>query len=377
MKNESIRRIGRGIGRFWRRRTLGAAVTRIALILVLFLAVAYILVWGLMVRMPGSSYHGPLPPLSEAERLLAAELRDHVHVLAGQIDARHVGRPKQLAQAAAYIESKFQAAGYDVRRQTYAVRGVACHNLIVEIPGTRRPALASEPSTGQQSSSVAAVGRPDEILVVGAHYDSVMGCPGANDNGSGVAALLALSKRFAGRTQPRTLRFAAFVNEEPPHFQTDDMGSLVYARACRERGDKIIGMISLETIGCYSDAPGSQQYPPPFGLFYPSRGDFIGFVGNFSSAGFVRRVVGSFRRHVRFPSQGAAIPFVPQAGWSDHWSFWQAGYPGLMVTDTAPFRYSHYHGPDDTPEKLDYERMARVVAGLETVIGGLCAGDAP
>jgi Zn-dependent M28 family amino/carboxypeptidase len=134
-------------------------------------------------------------------------------------------------------------------------------------------------------------------------------------------------------------------------------------------------MLSLETIGYYSDAPNSQQYPPPFNLYYPSTGNFIGFVGNEESSRLVEQVVRAFRQHAKFPSEGSAAPSdVPGVGWSDHWSFWQAGYPALMVTDTAPFRYPHYHLSSDTPDKLDYDRMARVVDGLQAVIGDL-AGD--
>ena len=147
------------------------------------------------------------------------------------------------------------------------------------------------------------------------------------------------------------------------------MGSLVYALACRQRRENVVAMISLETIGYFDDAKGSQSYPPPFSLFYPSTGNFIAFVGNYSSRRLVRRSVASFRRHTEFPSEGAALPsFIPGVGWSDQWAFWQAGYPALMVTDTAPFRYPDYHRPSDTPDKIDHERMARVVDGLEAVV---------
>jgi hypothetical protein len=164
----------------------------------------------------------------------------------------------------------------------------------------------------------------------------------------------------------------AFVNEEPPYFTTSQMGSFVYAKECRKRKDKITAMLSLETIGFYSDQDGSQSYPPPLSLFYPSKGNFIGFVGNLSSRRLVRRVVGSFREHAKFPSEGAALPgWVPGVFWSDHWSFWKHGYHALMVTDTAPFRYVHYHTPEDTIDKIDFERLARVVAGLEKVVADL------
>jgi hypothetical protein len=128
-------------------------------------------------------------------------------------------------------------------------------------------------------------------------------------------------------------------------------------------------MLSLESIGYYSSEPGTQHYPPPLGFFYPSRGDFIAFVGNPASRALVRRVVERFRAEARFPAEGAALPAVlPGVGWSDQWAFWQAGYPAVMVTDTAPFRNPNYHRSSDEPDTVDFDRLARVVAGLESVI---------
>ena len=206
----------------------------------------------------------------------------------------------------------------------------------------------------------------------------MVGSPGANDNGSGVAALLALARRFAGKSFPRTLRFVAFVNEEPPMFQaTGEMGSYVYAGRCRANGDRIEAMMSLETIGYYSNTPHSQRYPLlGLGLLYPTTGNFVGFVGNVSSRALVREAIGQFRQHAQVPAQGAAMPsIIPGIGWSDQWAFWQHGYPGIMITDTAPFRYPHYHAASDTPDKLDYDTMARVVQGLEKVIDHLARSN--
>jgi Zn-dependent M28 family amino/carboxypeptidase len=206
--------------------------------------------------------------------------------------------------------------------------------------------------------------------LIGAHYDSVFGAPGANDNGSGVAALLALARRLHGPPNEQTLRLVAFVNEEPGYFQGAQMGSFVYAGRCRQHGDRIRAMISLETIGYFSHQPGSQHYPiPGLGLLYPGTGNYIGFVSNVASRKLLRNALGEFRRAARVPSEGAALPAsIPGVGWSDQWSFWRHGYPGIMVTDTAPFRYPHYHKASDTPDKLDYDTMTRVVAGLERVI---------
>ena len=166
-----------------------------------------------------------------------------------------------------------------------------------------------------------------------------------------------------------------FVNEEPPYFKTELMGSLVYARRLKQSGESVAGMISLETLGFYSDEEGSQRYPPPLGLLYPAKGDFVAFVGLTSSRSFVRKAVGSFRNVAPFPSVGGTAPgFIPGIDWSDHWSFEQVGMPAVMVTDTALFRYPHYHTPADAPDKVDYERLARVVSGLEQVIRGWASG---
>ncbi|RYE92717.1 MAG: M28 family peptidase [Myxococcales bacterium] len=218
-----------------------------------------------------------------------------------------------------------------------------------------------------------------ELVVVGAHYDSVetdAGCPGANDNATGTAAMLALAHRLRGRTLPRTVRFVGFVNEEPPYFWTDDMGSVRAAKLSRARGERIAAMLSLETLGSYSDLPGSQRYPFPFSLFYPTTADFVAFVGNVSSRAITRQAVGAFRRHARFPSEGAApASVVGGVGLSDHWSYWQQDYPAVMVTDTAFFRYPWYHTPRDVPAAIDHERLARVVDGLTRVVEELAGGE--
>jgi Peptidase family M28 len=209
-------------------------------------------------------------------------------------------------------------------------------------------------------------------VVLGAHYDSVEGTVGANDNATGVAAVLELARLLQGSKLRRTVRFALFVNEEPPYFQTDSMGSWVYPRQLRHDGIPVSAMISLETIGFYSDKPGSQKYPPVLGLSYPNRGDFIGFVGNTESRDLVRRCVRRFRESASFPPEGVAAPADwPGIGWSDHWPFWQERWPAIMVTDTAVFRYPYYHKPLDTFDKVDFRRMARVVEGVRSVVESL------
>jgi peptidase M28-like protein len=303
--------------------------------------------------MPGKSFQGPLPDLTDEEAKLAACLRHDVKKLAEEIGVRNLHNYARLNEAAAYIDDALTVAGYRVERQTYRVRGRDCSNLIAECGGSDKA---------------------NQIIIVGGHYDSVIGSPGANDNATGAAAALALAKLFAHRQPSRTIRFVLFVNEEPPWFQTESMGSLVYARRCKERGEDLLAMYSLETIGYFSDEKESQKYPPPLNLLYPSTGNFIGFVGNTESGPLVSWSIDSFRRHANFPSEGAAVPAqITGAGWSDHWSFWQVGYRALMVTDTAPFRYPHYHKKTDTLDKIDFERMARVVAGFAKVIEELAA----
>src|SRR5207245_1069215 len=180
---------------------------------------------------------------------------------------------------------------------------------------------------------------PDDIILIGAHYDSVIGSPGANDNATGIAALLELSRLAAATDLGKTVRFVAFVNEEPPQFQTALMGSRVYARQARARGDRIRAMLSLETLGYYSEAPGSQAFPFPsalYRLFYPDRGNFILFVSNFGSRPLLRQAVDSFRAQSDFPVEAiATFEWVPGGDWSDHGSFWAQGCPARMVTDTA------------------------------------------
>ncbi len=303
----------------------------------------------------GKTFTGPLPELTNEQGALARELDADIKKLCGEIGERNVNKYASLVAAAAWIEKSLATAGYTVERQTYTVKGREVTNLIAEIPG------------GAATK---------EIVVVGAHYDSVPGSPAADDNGSGLAALLATARALAKEKPDRTLRFVAFVNEEQPFFQEREMGSLHYAQRCRQRQDNVVAMLSLETLGYYTDAANSQRYPPPMGMLYPSTGNFIGFIANRQSEALVRRAAASFRAHEKFPSEWGALPGDwPGVGWSDHWSFWQQNYPAIMVTDTALYRNPNYHRASDKPATLDYPRMARVVEGLTAVIKDLAAGE--
>jgi Zn-dependent M28 family amino/carboxypeptidase len=312
--------------------------------MVFWLALALATAWLLwyMVAVPGASYRGALKPLAPDENLLAANLRKHVAAIASS--EHNFLKAAELEAAAQYIEKALAGPGLTVATQRFMSGPAEVRNIEVEVRGDARAS---------------------EIVIVGAHYDSVLGAPGANDNGSGVAAVIELARLLRGSSPARTLRFVTFVNEEPPFSHSDAMGSRHYARRARERGENIVSMFSLETIGYYSDSPGSQRHPFPLGFFYPSTGNFIAFVSNLSSRALLHEALASFRRHAGFPSEGVAAPaFIPGVDWSDHWSFWQEGWPALMVTDTAPYRYPHYHTSEDTPDKVDYERTARVVTGL-------------
>lgn len=286
--------------------------------------------------------------LTMTESETRARLRKYVQVLAADIGGRSALRPESLLQSRNYIEGELKSFGYAPAHQEYETYGGTFYNIEAERNGGTKP---------------------EEIVVVGAHYDTAGGLPGANDNASGVAATLELARQFAHQHQARSIRWLFFANEEPPYFQGPGMGSYVYAKRCRDRHEKIKAMLSLETIGYYSETPGSQRYPIGFHPGYPDRGNFLGFVSNFRSARLLHQVVTSFRRGTPLPAQSAAAPAsVPGIGWSDHWAFWEFGYRAIMVTDTAPYRYPYYHTAEDTPEKLDYGRIAQAVIGLAAAI---------
>jgi hypothetical protein len=303
--------------------------------------------------------HSKTPIAAESDQVVVdmeAELKKQVDYLATTIGERNLRKHKALCQAADYVESELNKFGYQATRQKYKVHGLDCFNISAEIKGTDAP---------------------DEIVIIGGHYDSVTGCPGANDNGSGTAAMLVLAQRFRKYQPQRTLRFVAFTNEEPPYFQTrDQMGSWVYAERCRKENQNIIVVLSLETMGYFTDKPDSQHYPAPLDRLYPSTGNFIGFVSNVASAEVQRELVKSFKANCEVPCESAALPdLVPGVGWSDHWSFWQEGYRGIMVTDTAPYRYPHYHEKTDTPGKMNFPVFAKVVEGLVEPIKHLTNKD--
>lgn len=278
---------------------------------------------------------------------LADVLKSHVYKLSHEIGDRSVFEYENLSEAAGYITQAFSSFGYDVESQNYHVYDRQVENIIAEKKGTLMP---------------------DEIIIIGAHYDTCFN-PGADDNASAVAGLLELARFISDKKTHRTVRFIAFVNEEPPFYKTDDMGSRVYAKAAKKAKEDIRAVVVLEMIGRYSDRPNSQQYPPFFGLFYPNKADFIAVVGNLRSRWLTKKITSSFKERVDFPIESiSTFGFIPGVDFSDHWSFWKEGYPAVMVTDTAFYRSPDYHNESDTYEKLDYEKMAEVVKGLGAAI---------
>jgi Peptidase family M28 len=303
-----------------------------------------------MTSVPGKPHRGALPPITSEEAELAQSLKGHIATIAER--EHNVAHYEELEKAARYIEATLASLGYAVGRQEFFADGKPVRNIDVMIEPAGRSA-------------------DPEVIVVGAHYDSVFGSPGANDNGSGVAAVIELARllRDLDGVGAKRIRLAFFVNEEPPYFMTEAMGSLHYGRALARRRERVVAMYSLETIGFYSSEPGSQVYPAPFGLMFPDRGNFIAFVGMMGSRALLRETMRSFRSHTSFPTIGGVAPrFVPGIAWSDHWAFAEQGFQAVMITDTALFRYPHYHRPSDTPDKVDTEKVARVVKGMERVI---------
>lgn len=344
------------------------------------------------------------PEVSAGERELAGRLREHVETLADEIGPRSYRTPQQLDAAGEYVlgalrtfvgEERAKSAvaplPAPVSREAYTqmrwrnLRRCATDDREQrELGKARRFRALLHQQFWNIELNLSGTTKPGEIIVIGAHYDSDA-CesgganPGADDNASGVAALLELAAMFADKPMPRTLRFVAFTNEEEPFFQTDAMGSAQYLQTAKARGDDMKAMLSLETIGYYSDEPNSQDAPQPAKavLGLPDVGNFIAFVSSWRSRELTRRAVGTFQSVSSLPCEGlVAHPWlVEQVHWSDNWAFDEAGVPALMVTDTAPARNRCYHRGCDSAERLDYVRMARAVEGLARVIEALASND--
>ena len=285
---------------------------------------------------------------------IITRLRQHVEYLAEKIGKRSPLQYHNLERAREYIEQILEEIGYPLDHDKYQIEGRDYRNVIVEKEGHLHP---------------------EQILLVGAHYDTVPDTPGADDNASGIAALLELACLLRHTEPKTTIRFVAFTLEEPPYFQSPLMGSMIHAQRCRQQNDWIRGMVSLEMVGYYSDRKDSQTYPLPImGWFYPNQGNFIAVAGNFRSRRLVRQVAHPLAQAAGIKVESTALPFVPGVGLSDNWSFWQLGYPAVMITDTSFFRNPHYHLPSDLPKTLDYQRMTELVTGLAKVLGSFKTG---
>lgn len=292
-------------------------------------------------------YSGRHPRGASPEQLRAA-----VTALASEIGPRDLfnNNRSKLRLAEDYILRRFKSSGCEVEQHEYHAAGVPVRNIICVKHGLRKP---------------------EEIILLGAHYDTFNN-PGADDNASGIAALLALADHASGKEFGRTIKFAAFVNEEPPFFRHEGMGSAVYAASAAARGEDIKVAVILEMIGYFTEARASQRYPPLIGPFFPSRGNYAAQISDIRSAGTAFRIADSFRGASTLPLRTAVLPsFVPGADYSDHRSFWRAGYPAVMFTDTAFYRNPHYHKSTDLPETLNYEYMASLTDGLRAVLDDL------
>jgi Zn-dependent M28 family amino/carboxypeptidase len=282
-------------------------------------------------------------------QISAERLRRDVEILCGEFTPRSFRSPENLDRAAAWIEGELRAAGLAVEIQEYEIGRGRYRNVIARREGSDKTVGAT---------------------VIGAHYDAFDDFSGADDNASGVAALLELARTLP-LEQPRKDQYlVAFSTEEPPFFATKDMGSYRLARSLKEKNVKVDLMVSLEMLGYFSDEPGSQRFPlPGLGFLYPSTANFIAVVGDLASGGPIKRTKMGMRAARGIPVHSFRAPgALPGVHWSDHYSFRRLGYSAVMVTDTAFMRYAHYHTAQDTPEKLDYERMAEVVLALHGIL---------
>lgn len=317
--------------------------------ILLLLVCGFVGLWILLARpaLPGGKTVTP-PGL----QIDPARLRHHVEKLSVEFVPRSFENVDNLNRVAAYIEAQFASFGASVRIQDFSAEGNTYKNVIAEFG----------PET-------------DEIIVVGAHYDSAGMLPAADDNASGVAGLIELARLVATQKPGQKIMLVAFSLEEPPFFNTAQMGSAVYAKSLVDAGKDVKIMIALEMIGYFSDEPGSQEYPiPPLKLFYPSRGNFIALVDQlFSNKARKMKVI--MRANANIPVCSInAPPMIPGVDLSDHKNFWQLGFPAVMVTDTAFFRNKAYHTRHDTADRLDYERMAQVVHGLYAYVRFISGG---
>lgn len=272
-------------------------------------------------------------------------------MLAENFFPRDESHPENLDRAASYIRNEFRQASGNVSDQCYRIGKRKFCNIIANFgPDTR------------------------ERVVIGAHYDVYGELPGADDNASGVAGLIELAGLLADAPLKTRVELVAYTLEEPPHFRTENAGSAVHAKSLRRNGVSVRLMIALEMIGYFDDRENSQKFPFSFlKLFYPSQGNFILVVGSLAQWALTHKVKGAMRSMTELPVHAINAPaFVMGVDWSDHRSYWEEGYPAVMITDTSLYRNHNYHTAKDTPDTLNYERMAMVAEG---VFGAIVALD--
>lgn len=311
----------------------------------------------------GGFYHKPLSRLALRERQgwilvslagvrykcpgmeLTERLFGHVDVLASLIGERNSRRPSAIEAARVYITRQLKEARYAVAEQPYAVSSRAAVNLEVTLPG-RRPELGE--------------------LVVGAHYDTALGTPGADDNASAVAALIEIAAGLVGFEPRRTIRLVFYDTEEMPHFMLNEMGSQQHAALCLRERRNLRGMICLESIGYFARAQPAAGAPAwAIQLLRPMGGKHVVLVSNLRSAAFCYALFWNLLRAGWWRTLTLALPSrIKLIQLSDHRGYWEAGYRAAMVTDTALLRNPNYHQPTDLPETLDFNRLAKLTRAL-------------
>jgi Zn-dependent M28 family amino/carboxypeptidase len=254
-----------------------------------------------------------------------------------------------LEKAKQYVKTQFEAYGYQTEEQLFEVSGSTYTNIICRY------------QVGEKKR-----------LVIGAHYDVCGDTPGADDNASGIAGLLELA-RLIQEAQPELeygIEFVAYTLEEPPFFGTDNMGSAIHAKSLYDNKVQVLGMICLEMIGYFTDAKESQRYPAPgLSLIYPKTGNFITVAGLWSQRKLVNRITKIMRKTGAIPVVAFKAPkMLPGIDFSDHRNYWKYDYEAVMITDSSFYRNPNYHQRTDTPDTLDYARMAEVVKGLLEVV---------
>ena len=316
---------------------------------ILGLLILPVVVMWCVVAQPLFTSHGRSKAVADPEML-----RKHVVVISQDFFPRSFDDTENMARCVGYIAAHFRQAGAVVTNQLYSAYTTPCQNVIALFPG-----------------------QDPRRVIIGAHYDAVPGTPGADDNASGVAGLLELARLLQGAKLRHTVELVAFCTEEPPCYDSEHMGSSHHARFLADQRIPVVAMIALEMIGTFSDEAGGQSFPvPSLRLFYGSRANFIGVVGDLGQRPLIRKVKRSMKGSTELSVQSVSVPsFLPGVDYSDHKNYWENHFPAVMITDTAFYRNRKYHSPDDTAERLDYKRMADVVVGVYEAVTALASEE--